>query len=499
MCTRPRPGAARAPEPGGQDGRSATLLRGDQGGGPGTGAGGGTVGDERPDGASARAAGRAAPGPPATPGGVHLAPTRRALLGALAGGAAGLAAGELGLAGGAGLPAAAAQEGALPPYTGPGPNPHWGSVGPLVALPGKVPLIQLTDRPVQLETPRAYFLEPLTPNAAFFVRWHLDEHPARVDLSRWRLAVGGHVERPLALSLAELLRRFEPVDVVAVNQCSGNSRSRLQPRVPGGQWGNGAMGCARWTGARLRDVLDAAGVRAGAVDVRLVGGDRGKGPPGAPSHEYAKALPLAGEALERAVLAWGMNGEPLPLLHGFPLRVVVPGWFSTSWVKALARLEVLDAPEAGWWTAKAYRVPRTPDGSTTPEAVAAGGLATDPITSMPVRSFLVAPDGASKLPAGLPVTLRGQAFSGRGAVTRVEVSADGGATWRAAALGPDLGPFAFRPWSLAWTPPAPGRFVLAVRATDASGATQTDAAVWNPGGYLWSQVERQEVVVGPAE
>lgn len=409
----------------------------------------------------------------------------------------------------AGVRPVTAQDVAAPlePFTGPGPNPHWGSVGPLVQVPGKLPLIQLTDVPVQLETPRAYFLEPITPNAAHFVRWHLDEHPTRVDLSRWRLAVTGAVEAELSLSLADLLGgRFEQVTVAAVNQCSGNSRSRFQPRVAGGQWGNGAMGCARWTGVRLKDVLAAAKPTADATQVVFEALDRGKGPEGAASHAYVKSLELKGPAptsaaLDRALLAFAMNDEPLPLLHGFPLRVVVPGWFSTYWVKALTALRVTTTPCQSFWMAKGYRVPSTPHGSTTPEAAAGTGdqaLPTEPISTMPVRSFVVAPDGASKLPVGLPVAVRGVAFSGRGAIERVDVSTDGGATWSAATLGPDLGPFAFRGFSLPWTPKATGRHVLMSRATDASGEVQPDEPVWNPGGYLWSRIERQEVVCGQA-
>lgn len=387
---------------------------------------------------------------------------------------------------------------AMPPFTGPGANPHWGSVGPYVALPGKVPMIQLTDRPVQLETPRAWFLSPITPNAAFFVRWHLDAHPTSVDLSRWRLRVVGHVERPLELTLADLLARDDRQEVVAVNQCSGNSRSRFQPRVPGGQWGNGAMGCARWTGVPLRALLADAGLKPGAVQVQLEGLDRGQGPPELGSGRYLKSLDLEGDAFERALVCFGMNGEPLPLLHGFPVRLVVPGAFSTYWVKSLADVRVLDHADDGFWMAKAYRVPKTARGSTTPEDMKAGTVSTEPISTMPVRSFIVTPDGGQKLPVGLPVTARGIAFSGRGAVTRVEVSTDGGATWGSASLGEDLGPFAFRTWSFSWAPTSPGRTTLAVRATDASGAVQTDEPVWNPGGYLWNVIERQEVVVGPA-
>lgn len=413
--------------------------------------------------------------------------SRRGLLGAAGLGGAALALSRLGRA-----------DEPAPPFTGPGPNPHWGSVGPLVVHPQKAPLIQLTDRPVQLETPRHWFLEPITPNAAFFVRWHLDGHPTSVDLSTWRLRVEGHVERPLELSLAQLLARDDRVEVVAVNQCSGNSRSRFQPRVPGAQWGNGAMGCARWTGVPLRALLRDAGVKAGAVQVQLEGLDRGQGPPGRGSKRYLKALDLESDALDRALVAFGMNGEPLPMLNGFPARLVVPGLFSTYWVKALSHVRVLDREDESFWMAKAYRVPLTARGATTPEAVRAGEVETGPISTMPVRSFIVTPDGGTKLPAGLPVTVRGVAFSGRGAVTTVEVSVDGGATWSPATLGQDLGPWAFRAWSFVWTPAAPGRVTLAVRATDASGERQAPEPLWNPGGYLWNVIERQEVVVGPA-
>ncbi|MFI5338074.1 MAG: molybdopterin-dependent oxidoreductase, partial [Opitutales bacterium] len=168
----------------------------------------------------------------------------------------------------------------LPPFTGPGANPYWTSVGPVATYPQKYPLVLLTDRPVQLETPQHYFLTPFTPNGAFYVRWHLDEIPNTVDLAAWRLEVTGNVEKPLKYNFSELLSRFHPTSLAAVNQCSGNSRSRLQPRVPGGQWGNGAMGNALWTGVRLSELLRAAGVKAGSVHVQFQGMDRGKGPAG---------------------------------------------------------------------------------------------------------------------------------------------------------------------------------------------------------------------------
>lgn len=381
------------------------------------------------------------------------------------------------------------------------PSPYWNSIGPLVTMPQKVPLIQVADRPVQLETPRQYFLTALTPRSAFFVRWHLGQHPHAVDLHTWRLRVDGKVNRPLSLSYAELLRDFKPATVAAVNQCAGNGRSRFSPRVPGSQWGNGAMGCGQWTGVRLRDLLSRAGVGAGAVALQLMGMDRGGGPEGTPSARYSKSLDLKTDAaaLEESVLAYALNGEPLPLLNGFPLRLVVPGYFSTYWVKALEALTILDKPDENFWMKTAYRIPARPGGNITPEEQRKGGVPTEPLTRMPVRSFLVTPDGESKLPVGFAVTARGIAFSGHDHIARVEVSADDGASWQPAHLGEDLGRYAFRPFTAQFTPKQPGRLTLRVRATDKKGNTQSDEPKWNPSGYMWNRIERQEVVIGPAD
>jgi len=384
------------------------------------------------------------------------------------------------------------------PFTGPGANPHWNSIGPYITEPQKVPLILLTDRPVQIETPRHYFNTPFTPNDAFYVRWHLEGIPNAVDLKTWKLHIEGQVENPLAFSLAELMRDFKPLSVAAVNQCSGNSRSRLQPRVPGAQWGNGAMGNAMWTGVRLRELLDAARVRKSSSQVQLQGLETGQGPKGLGSNLFLKSLDLSDPVLDDCLVAYLMNGEPLPVLNGFPLRLVVPGYFATYWTKCLTWIRVLDAPDDNFWMKTAYRVPDTPRGNTTPEEVKAGLLKTVPISRFPVRSFLVSPDGSSKIPAGMTITLRGIAFSGYGRIAHVEISNDGTKTWTKARLGEDYGPYSFRTWEHSWTPPASGRYTLAVRATDDKSNVQPNEPVWNPGGYLWNQIERQEIVVGEA-
>ena len=386
----------------------------------------------------------------------------------------------------------------LPTFTGPAPNPYWNSVGPVVQYPQKFPLVLLTDRPIQLETPRHYFETAFTPNGAFYVRWHLDEIPNAVDLSVWRLSVEGSVERPLKLSMSDLTSKFKPLSVAAVNQCSGNSRSKLQPRVPGGQWGDGAMGNAKWTGASLRELLDSAKIKPDALAVQFQGLDKGKGPEGRGSHEFLKSLDLKDSVLDDSIIAYAMNDEPLPMLNGFPVRLVVPGYFATYWVKSLSFIRVLDKADENFWMKTAYRIPDTPRGNTNPEDVKGGKVRTVPITRMPVRSFIVTPNGEKKLIAQLPVIIRGIAFSGYGSVNKMEVSVDNGKSWASAQLGEGHGPYSFRTWSIAWTPPHPGRYVLAARATDGKGNVQPDEGVWNPGGYLWNRIEREQVVVGRA-
>src|ERR1700741_916768 len=295
---------------------------------------------------------------------------------------------------------------ALEPFTGPAPNSHWNSVSPYFTEPQKAPLLLLTDRPVQLETPRHYFRTAFTPNEAFYVRWHLEGIPNAVDLKEWKLRIEGSVNKPLALGLPDLMQKFKPVSLAAVNQCSGNSRTRLQPRVPGGQWGNGAMGNALWTGVRLRELLQMAGVKGDAVQVQFQGLDSGQGPKGLGSSLFLKSLELADPVLDECVVAYLMNEEPLPMLNGFPVRLVVPGYFATYWVKCLSWIRLLNTPDDNFWMKTGYRVPDLPRGNTTPEDMKAGKVKTVPIGRMPVRSFFISPDGTSKIPAGMNIRLR---------------------------------------------------------------------------------------------
>jgi DMSO/TMAO reductase YedYZ molybdopterin-dependent catalytic subunit len=323
----------------------------------------------------------------------------------------------------------------------------------------------------------------LTPNDAFFVRYHLSGVPLSIDADAFRLEIKGLVERPLQLSLADLRRDFETVEVVAVNQCSGNSRGFFEPRVAGGQLAHGAMGNARWRGVRLRDVLDKAGVKAGARQVVANGLDTA---PIAATPDFIKALDIDQARDGEVMLAFEMNGEPLPLLNGFPLRLVVPGHYGTYWVKHLNELTVVPEAYDGFYMATAYRIPATPGHSLPPGTAP---KSTVPIQRFTIRSFLTSVlDGAS-VPAARETRLRGIAFDSGAGITEVLVSTDGGESWRPAQLGRDLGRYSFREWTLPWTPGRPGRYDVRCRALNRLGETQPLAPLWNPSGYLRNVVE----------
>jgi len=260
------------------------------------------------------------------------------------------------------------------------------------------------------------------------------------------------------------------------------------------------MGNARWTGVRLRELLASARIKSGTVQLQFQGLDRGPGPEGKGADAVMKSLDLTDPALDDALVAHLMNDEPLPMLNGFPIRLVVPGKFGVYWIKHLTWIRALTREDTNYWMAAAYRIPDTPDGNTTPAQAASGTLKTVPIghVRMPVRSFIVVPDGSSKLPSGLPVRVQGIAFSGDGPVMKVEFSEDDGQNWVEATLGADHGPYSFRTWAHTWRPSRARKHVIAVRATDAKGNIQPDAPVWNPGGYLWNRVERQALIVGAA-
>lgn len=366
-------------------------------------------------------------------------------------------------------------------------HPFANGARPLARYPGKRALIQHTARPPQLETPFSVFDEgPLTPNDAFFVRYHLSDIPLDVDPDAFRLTVTGKVARPLSLSLAELKRDFEPLDIVAVNQCSGNSRGFVEPRVGGGQLGHGAMGNARWRGVPVKSILEKAGVPTGARQVAFDGLDR---PPLPETPDFVKALDIGHAGDGEVMVAYAMNGADLPWLNGFPLRLVVPGHYGTYWVKHLCEITVLDHAFDGYWMTRAYRIP---DADCACAVRGEPAVATRPIDRLNVRSFITnLPDGA-RVKASAPTRVRGIAFDGGEGITDVLVSADGGERWVPARLGDDLGRYSFREWRTELSLPA-GRHALKVRAVNRAGRSQPMDPLWNPAGYMRNVVETVRV------
>jgi DMSO/TMAO reductase YedYZ molybdopterin-dependent catalytic subunit len=357
------------------------------------------------------------------------------------------------------------------------------------AFPQKGELILQRARPPLLETPLEVFDQSvITPNDRFFVRWHWAVIPTAVDVASFRLTVHGYVNQTLSLSLNDILA-LPRVELVAVNQCSGNSRGHFQPRVPGGQWSHGAMGNARWTGARLKDVLDRSGVKAGAVQVRLSGMDEPVVPDGP---DYMKSLEIDHARDSEVMLAYAMNGEQLPLLNGFPLRLIVPGWYSTYWVKMLNDIEVLDQPDTNYWTKTAYTIPDTPRANVKPGET---GFKSVPISRMVPRSFITNIKEGDTLQVGASTLARGIAFGGDAGVSRVDFSSDGGASWQEAELGTDQGKYSFRQWQRRFTLAARGEQVLMVRCTSSSGEVQHNTPNWNPSGFMRNVIERTIVVV----
>jgi DMSO/TMAO reductase YedYZ molybdopterin-dependent catalytic subunit len=355
----------------------------------------------------------------------------------------------------------------------------------LDALPGKRPLIKRTFRPPNYETPVALFRHEFTPNDAFYVRWHMGV--PNLTPAEWRLRIAGPAAlTPLEFSRDELMRKFRLHEVAAVNQCSGNRRGLFAPHVPGVQWGYGAMGNAVWRGVRLKDVLEASGIAAGAVEVAADGADL----PTLTGPDFVKSLPMWKALDADTLIAFEMNGEPLSRWNGAPARLVVPGWTATYWVKALTELRVLDQPFAGFWMKTGYRVPRNLFGASQFESQDTEH--NSPITAIRVNSLFVDPGPGATLAVGRHHEILGIAWDGGDGIRRVEWSADGGASWREATLGRDLGRYAWRQWRFRFKPAQAGDIALLARAHSRGGSTQPDVLVPNPAGYHHNVVQRAE-------
>ena len=346
----------------------------------------------------------------------------------------------------------------------------------LDALPGKKPLIKLSYRPPNYETPISYFRTPMTPNDAFFVRYHLTHIP-QVDEAKWRLAVGGEgANSEIELTLDDI-RKLPAVEISAVNQCSGNRRGLFEPHVAGVEWGYGAMGCARWKGARLNHILDKVGLKRGAIEIVFDGADE---PVLDKTPDFVKSIPVAKATEDTTLIAYEMNGEALPHFNGFPARLVVPGWTGTYWVKHLTSIEAVTKPFDGFWMKSAYRVPTSKFPLVT-RFISQETEVNTPITEMMVNSLITSHDDGAAVTTG-QVTVGGIAWDGGYGIRTVEVSTDGGTVWAPAKLGEDIGPFAFRPWTFELLA-KPGKNTVTARATNAVGQTQTATLILNPAGY----------------
>ncbi len=351
----------------------------------------------------------------------------------------------------------------------------------------KTGMIVRSARPEDLEMPLSGFADYITPVEHFFVRTHV--YVPRVELASWRLKIDGEVGSPLTLTMEEL-RRMPSVELVAVTECAGNGRAFYDPPVPGLQWSTGSVGNGRWRGVRLADVLKRAGIKPSAVEVLFDGADVPLGT----MQDFRRSITVKKALDPNTLLAYEMNGETLPVKHGFPLRVIASGWASDSWVKWVTSITVLDKEFDGFWMKNAYRrpdFPMDPRATITPDQM-------KPVTSLRLKSVIASPLDATQVPPGNPVQIRGVAWSGDAApVTSVQVSVDNGRNWRLAALHSDqFSEFGWRQWEFMWTPRAQGFQTIIVRAGDASGDLQPLRQEWNPSGYGWNVAPSIHVQVG---
>ena len=346
----------------------------------------------------------------------------------------------------------------------------------MATLPGKKPLIRLSDRGPNYEAPLEYFRTPITPNDEFFVRYHLSIIP-EVDAKTYKIEVGGDGANGQTEITFDDLKKLPAYEVVAVNQCSGNRRGLSNPHVAGVEWGYGAMGCARWKGARLKDVVDMIGLKPEAIEIAFNGADT---PAYDKTPDFIKSLPVWKATDDNTLIAYEMNGGPLPQFNGFPARLVVPGWTGTYWMKHLVSITALTKPQGGFWMNPAYRIPigKFP---VVARFTSQEYAPNTPITEMVVNSLITSHREGAEVKAG-KVMISGLAWDGGYGIRAVEVSTDGGETWSDAKLGQDLGRYAFRPWSFDLHAKR-GKNTVMANAINNIGQTQTAVLIWNPAGY----------------
>jgi len=360
----------------------------------------------------------------------------------------------------------------------------WAADPAAISLPGKDGMIVRSYRFLDLETPVEFMTDWITPVNHFFVRNHMFE-PAKIEASTWKLTIGGEVEKPLTLTLADL-QKVLVHSVTNAMECAGNGRSLHNLKVPGIQWGKGAVGNAKFSGPSLKVILEKAGLKDTGKHVMFRGLDEvpGKVPP------FIRSIPIEKAIDADTLIATQMNGAPLTQHHGFPARIVTPGWAGAASCKWLTEIAVLDKPADGNFMIPGYRMPNTP----VKPGEAVKPEDTHSVTELTVKSLIAAPSDGAKLKPGKQ-EIKGVAWAGEADITKVEISTDGGSSWSAAELGKDHAKYAWRLWSYSWKPAKSGDYVILSRATDSQGRVQPDAAVWNPSGYLYNAYDQVKVYV----
>jgi sulfoxide reductase catalytic subunit YedY len=353
-----------------------------------------------------------------------------------------------------------------------------------IAFPEKRPLITYSDRPPLLETPRGSFTQAITPNDEFFVRWHMPEIPTFIDTDAYRISINGLVNKELSISLHELKTSFEQVEVVSVLQCGGNSRSAYKPIAGGIQWGSGAMGCAKWKGVRLSDILNRAGLK---KDAHWIGFNGSETAAYYETPNFVREMKIE-ELDDHVIVAYEMNGEDLPYLNGFPVRLVIPGHYSDSWVKMLSNITVTAEYKSLFFMDVAYRVPDNECGCETPEK---RFPTTRPITTMNVKSVIGYPTNNTVVYHNSHVVVRGVAFDDGHGIKDVVISVDGGKTWKESLLDKDAGRYAFRAFRFSFKPTQYGKVSIMAKAINRLGHEQPLAQdiKWNHGGYQYNGID----------
>lgn len=353
-----------------------------------------------------------------------------------------------------------------------------------VEIPGKEGTIVRSARFLDLEMPPEYFNTWITPASHFFVRNHMHE-PSTLDADTWQLTISGEVEKPLTLKLADL-KKLESHSVTNTLECAGNGRAFHSPHVPGVQWQKGAVGNAKFTGPRLRDLLQQAGLKSSGKHVMFHGLDEvpGKVPP------FIRSIPIEKAIDGDTLIATQMNGSPLSKHNGFPARALVPGWIGAASCKWISEIKVLEKEFDGNFMKPGYRMPNHPLKPGDPLNVDDSHV----VTALQVKSVIAGP-ADNWVSKSRSISLHGTAWAGESDVVKVEVSGDSGATWQPAQLGHEQAKYAWRLWSYKWKAPGSGDFTLMSRATDSQGRVQPLKPDWNPSGYLYNGVDQVKIHV----